>query len=83
VLPASSGPAPQVASWRNVDVTGLCATIGRLLAIIADRKAHSTRDEFDTTAEQTLAERRTMLERIPALLSELPELTAQVPMPLS
>lgn len=77
-LPASSGLAPQVASWRSVDVTGLSATIDRLLAIIAERKTHSAVDEFDTTAEQTLAERRTMLRHIPSLLSDLPELTAQV-----
>lgn len=77
-LPASSGLAPQVASWRSVDLTGLSATIDRLLAIIAERKAHGAADDFDTTAEQTLAERRTMLQHIPSLLSELPELTAQV-----
>lgn len=77
-LPASSGPAPQVASWRRVDLTGLSATIDRLLAIIAERKAHGAADKFDATAEQTLAERRTMLRHIPSLLSELPELTAQV-----
>ena len=52
LLPASSGPAPQVASWRTRDVTKLSATIDRLLAIIADRKAHGTMDEFDTHAEQ-------------------------------
>lgn len=77
-LPASSGPAPQVASWRKVDVTGLSAVIDRLLGIIADRKAHGAMDEFDTNAQQTLAERRTMLAHIPVLLAELPELTAQV-----
>lgn len=77
-LPASSGLAPQVASWHSVDLTGLSATIDRLLAIIAERKARGAADEFDTTAEQTLAERRTTLWRIPSLLSELPELTAQV-----
>jgi Ser/Thr protein kinase RdoA (MazF antagonist) len=77
-LPASSGAAPQVASWRTVDVTGLSATIDRLLAIIAERTAHGAMDEFDTTAQQTLAERRTMLEHIPVLMAELPELTAQV-----
>jgi Ser/Thr protein kinase RdoA (MazF antagonist) len=78
LLPASSGPAPQVTSWRTRDVTKLSATIDRLLAIIADRKAHGARDEFDTNAEQTLTERQTMLAHLPALLSELPELTAQV-----
>jgi Ser/Thr protein kinase RdoA (MazF antagonist) len=77
-LPASSGPAPQVTSWRTRDVTKLSATIDRLLAIIADRKTQGTRDDFDTNAEQTLTERKTMLAHIPSLLSELPELTAQV-----
>jgi Ser/Thr protein kinase RdoA (MazF antagonist) len=77
-LPASSGPAPQVASWRNVDLTERSATIDRLLTIIADRKAHGVIDEFDMNAERSLAERRTMLAHIPSLLSELPELTAQV-----
>lgn len=77
-LPASSGPAPQVSAWRNVDLAARRATIERLLALITDRKARHQTDEFDLIAEQTLAQRATMLRRIPSLLAELPELTAQV-----
>ncbi|MGH3772339.1 MAG: phosphotransferase enzyme family protein [Pseudonocardiaceae bacterium] len=77
-LPASSGPAPQVASWRGVDLAPRAATIDRLLALITERKTRHQADEFDTIAEQTLTQRATMLTRIPSLLAELPELTAQV-----
>lgn len=77
-LPASSGPAPQVASWRSVDLATLSATIDRLQAVITERKTSGQRDEFDAIAEQTLMQRGTMLRHIPALLAELPELTAQV-----
>ena len=39
-LPASSGPAPQAARWReDMDAPGLRATIGQLRAIIARRAA--------------------------------------------
>jgi hypothetical protein len=54
------------------------ATIDRLLALITERKAGHQTDEFDTIAEQTLAQRATMLRRIPSLLAELPGLTVQV-----
>ncbi|MGH3707542.1 MAG: phosphotransferase enzyme family protein [Pseudonocardiaceae bacterium] len=77
-LPASSGSAPQVASWRGVDLAARAATIDQLLALITERKDRHQTDEFDTIAEQTLTERATMLARIPSLLAELPELTAQV-----
>lgn len=77
-LPASSGPTPQVASWRSVDLAARRATIERLLALITERKTRHQADEFDTIAEHTLTQRATMLRRIPSLLAELPELTAQV-----
>jgi len=77
-LPASNGPAPQVTRWRTIDVDGLSAAISKLLAVIDQRAACSETAAFDTEAARTLAERRGMLGRIPALLGELPELTAQV-----
>ena len=77
-LPASAGPTPQVTAWRNPDLPGLDATITRLLAIIADRTAAGQAVQFDEQAARTLAQRRGMLGRIPALLDGLPALTAQV-----
>jgi homoserine kinase type II len=77
-LPASNGPAPQVTRWRTIDVDGLSAAISKLLAVIDQRAARGETAAFDTEAARTLAERRGMLGRIPGLLGELPELTAQV-----
>lgn len=74
-LPASSGPAPQVLEWMGFDPTDSQATIDRILAIIADR---AEPDTFDEAAETTLRERRADVGRIPALIAELPTLTAQV-----
>ncbi len=77
-LPASKGPAPQVREWRTVEVDELSATISRLLAVIAQRAASGESEAFDTEAARTLAERCGVIDRIPGLLAELPELTAQV-----
>jgi Ser/Thr protein kinase RdoA (MazF antagonist) len=77
-LPASAGPAPQVNEWRTVDLNGLAATIDRLLSVIADHTATRPPDAFDAAAERTLTERRGMIDRIPVLLADLPDLTAQV-----
>jgi aminoglycoside phosphotransferase (APT) family kinase protein len=77
-LPVSKGPAPQVREWRAVEVDELSANIGRLLAAIAQRAAGGESDAFDAEAARVLAERRGVIDRIPRLLAELPELTAQV-----
>lgn len=77
-LPASAGPAPQVAEWRTADLDGLAATIERLLQLITGRTAAGLQDSFDAAAERTLTQRRGMIEGIPGLLADLPELTAQV-----
>ena len=78
-LPASSGPAPQTARWRqDMDVPGLRATIGQLRAIIYRRAAEGTASEFDAIADQTLAERDRDLDRVPGLLASLPHLSSQV-----
>jgi Ser/Thr protein kinase RdoA (MazF antagonist) len=77
-LPASSGPAPQVERWRTARLDDLSVTISRLLAIIGDRAADGEPGGFDGEAARTLGERRGMIDRIPRLLAELPELTAQV-----
>lgn len=74
-LPASSGPAPQVPEWMGFDPADSQATIDQILGIIAERKQP---DAFDTLAETTLTERRTDVGRVPALIAELPKLTAQV-----
>ena len=77
-LPASSGPAPQVAAWRDPDIGGLNTTIGKLLAIITDRAATGITNTFDQQARSTLAERQAMLDAVPDLLAGLPDLTTQV-----
>lgn len=78
-LPASSGPAPQSARWRqDMDIPGLRATIRELRAIIADRAAEGKASEFDALADQTLAERDRDLDRVPGLLASLPRLSSQV-----
>jgi homoserine kinase type II len=78
-LPASSGPAPQTARWReDMDVHGLRATIGQLRSIIARRAAEGKASKFDAIADQTLAERDRDLDRVPGLLASLPHLSSQV-----
>lgn len=77
-LPASGGPAPQVDEWRNIDIAGLEATISKLQSIIRDRFAAGESDEFDAAAKESLTERQAMVSRVPELLAELPQLTAQV-----
>lgn len=75
---ASRAPAPQVTQWRTARAGKLPATISQLLAVIEQRAADGESDAFDAEATRTLAERRGMIDRIPRLLAELPELTAQV-----
>lgn len=77
-LPASSGPAPQVDEWRDIDIAGLEATISKLQSIICDRFAAGESDEFDAAAKESLTERQAMISRVPGLLAALPQLTAQV-----
>ncbi|MBO7936570.1 phosphotransferase enzyme family protein [Streptomyces antibioticus] len=78
-LPESAAPAPEADAWLRQDPARLEATIDRLLGIIAERTRTGTADAFDAVAEQTLRERRAMLERLPKLLAELPSgLTTQV-----
>lgn len=73
--PASTAPSPELDSWLTPDLAGIEATVDKLLGIVADRPEH---DEFDHAAEQTLAERRQVLDRVPDLLDGLPKLGTQV-----
>jgi homoserine kinase type II len=59
----------------NPDLAKLDATAGKLVGIAGER---AQRDAFDEQALRTLAERRTVLPRIPDLLAGLPPLTTQV-----
>ncbi|MFD4577420.1 phosphotransferase enzyme family protein [Streptomyces sp. NPDC058417] len=78
-LPESPGPAPEAEAWMRMDPARLQATIDLLLRIIAERTRTGSADAFDAVAEQTLRERRGMLEQLPKLLAELPSgLTTQV-----
>jgi Ser/Thr protein kinase RdoA (MazF antagonist) len=77
-LPASAGPAPQVEQWRTARVDDLSVTISRLLIVIDRRMSDGEGSTFDAEAKRTLAERRGVIDQIPGLLAELPELTAQV-----
>lgn len=73
--PESARPSAELDTWLTPDLVGLEATIDKLLALIAERTEH---DDFDRAAEQTLAERRQALTRVPAILSGLPRLSTQV-----
>lgn len=77
-LPASSGPSPAAARWRDPDLPGLHADISGLLAVIRGRKASGQADAFDARAETALAERAADAARIPGLLASLPALATQV-----
>ncbi|WP_099054994.1 phosphotransferase enzyme family protein [Streptomyces fodineus] len=78
-LPESAAPSPEADAWLRIDPAGLEATIDQLLGIIAERTHSGTADDFDALAEQTLRERRAMLESLPKLIAELPsDLTTQV-----
>ncbi|MFJ8602288.1 phosphotransferase enzyme family protein [Streptomyces shenzhenensis] len=78
-LPESAAPAPEADAWLRMDPARLEATVDQLLGIIAERTRTGTADAFDAVAEQTLRERRAMLERLPKLIAELPAgLTTQV-----
>ncbi|MCK9905263.1 phosphotransferase [Frankia sp. Cpl3] len=77
-LSASSGPAPQVTAWRSIDSAGLSATILRLTRRIEERIRAGVADAFDAVAACTLSERRSMVDQIPPLLADLPDLRAQV-----
>jgi Ser/Thr protein kinase RdoA (MazF antagonist) len=66
-------------AWRRVDLPGLRTTIDHLQDLIDQRERDGHADPFDKHARRTLAERRAMLTRIPALLATLPEkLTSQL-----
>ncbi|MEU1940888.1 phosphotransferase [Streptomyces sp. NPDC020125] len=73
--PASFGPSAKLDRWLHPDIAELDATAGELQEIAGRRRR---RDAFDEQALRTLAERRAVLHRVPELLSELPQLTAQV-----
>ncbi|WP_433259768.1 phosphotransferase enzyme family protein (plasmid) [Streptosporangium sp. CA-135522] len=78
-LPTGPDPDAGVRAWRTPDVDELTATINRLLEIIAGRVRAGVADTFDVEAQRTLLERRSMLNRVPGLLADLPEkLTVQV-----
>ncbi|SFK20129.1 homoserine kinase type II [Streptosporangium canum] len=78
-LPTGPDPDAAVQAWRTPDVDGLAATIDKLLKIIAGRVRDGVADTFDVEAQRTLLERRSMLDRVPGLLDDLPEkLTVQV-----
>lgn len=70
-LPASTGPAPHADDWLRADPARLQASIDQLLEVITDRTRAGIADDFDARAQQTLPERRAMLDRFPELLADL------------
>ncbi|NVI87511.1 phosphotransferase enzyme family protein [Actinomadura sp. BRA 177] len=78
-LPESAMPSTEADTWFRVDPARLASTVDSLMDVITERIKAGTADAFDVHASQTLNERRTMLDRIPGLISELPpSLTTQV-----
>jgi Ser/Thr protein kinase RdoA (MazF antagonist) len=74
-LDARGRPAGQTARWMSFDLARKVEAIDSLLAVIG---VGGSRDAFDEEAERTLSERRAVVDRVPALLRDLPPLTSQV-----
>ncbi len=73
--PGSTSPSPKAERWPHPDLTERHATIDQLLTLVEER---TEPDAFDRQAAVTLTERRAQLDRLPALLAELPPLHTQL-----